>query len=177
VRAASVLITDDDPDTREMYAIYLTHCGLEVHTAVSGGDAIRSIARDRPDIVLMDFRLPDMDGGEAIRRVRGEPASERLPIIALTGLTTTADRARALSLGCDGFLAKPCSPEDVFNEVTKVLVKSWAARVEAHAQLRQRSEELIAELRINRQILCDRRGSASRLLAEIKALLPSIRRR
>jgi CheY-like chemotaxis protein len=128
--AATVLIADDDDDTRELYARYLAHHGLVVYGVGTGTDALRVIGETLPDVVLVDFRLPDMDGRDILRRLREGRETADLPIIALTGCATLADRERAHGLGCDAFLGKPCEPDSVLMAVMRVLADRQARRAQ-----------------------------------------------
>jgi two-component system cell cycle response regulator DivK len=106
VPAISVLVVDDDPDARTMYRRYLKHAGCKVRTARDGRAAIEKVHRRAPDVIVMDLAMPKFDGWTASRWLKGSPATAHIPIIALSGLPTSREDARAV--GCDAFLAKPC---------------------------------------------------------------------
>lgn len=115
-----VLVVDDYEDSRTMCTEYLEFMGYRVSGAGDGREAV-SKAHDRPDLILMDLSLPRMDGWDAIRLLKQDKVTKEIPIIVLTGHALTGMRERALEAGCDGFLTKPCLPQDILEEVRKVL--------------------------------------------------------
>jgi CheY-like chemotaxis protein len=122
--APLVLIVDDFADAREMIHEYLEYSGFRAAEAVNGEEAIQKAHALGPDLILMDLSLPVIDGWEATRRLKKDPKTAHIPIIALTGhaLSGYADGARAA--GCDAFVAKPCLPEDVVREVRALLART-----------------------------------------------------
>lgn len=126
-----VLVVDDFEDNREMFAEYLELSGFQVAQAVSGRDALDRAFQLLPDVVLMDLSLPELDGWEATRRLKADPRTHHVPVIALTG-HALADHAReAKEAGCDAFLTKPCLPEMLVAEVRRQLAQGAAADPEA----------------------------------------------
>jgi two-component system cell cycle response regulator DivK len=119
-RSPLVLIVDDAKDNREGYAQYLQFCGFRTAEAETGLDALTEALRTHPDVILLDMRLPGIDGVEVTRRLRAG-GFESTPIIALSACVTEADIAAALASGCDAFLAKPCLPETVVDEIKRQL--------------------------------------------------------
>jgi CheY-like chemotaxis protein len=115
-----VLIVDDAVDNREGYVQYLQFCGFRTAEAATGLDALEEARRTRPDVILLDMRLPGLDGAEVTRRLRAS-GFDKIPIIALSACVTQADIATALESGCDAFLAKPCVPEVVVDEIKRLL--------------------------------------------------------
>jgi CheY-like chemotaxis protein len=116
-----VLVVDDYPDAREMYAEYLQFSGFDVIEAGNGMEAIERAADRAPDIILMDLSLPVMDGWEATRRLKADKATADIPIVALTGHALAGILEGAKKAGCDAFVTKPCLPEDLVKEIRKVL--------------------------------------------------------
>jgi two-component system cell cycle response regulator DivK len=108
--AKRVLVVDDNEDNRRILRDLLTHAGLEVVEALTGEDAVARAATDRPDLVLMDIQLPGIDGYEATRRIKAQPALARVPVIAVTSYALAGDEGKARDAGCDGYVAKPFSP-------------------------------------------------------------------
>lgn len=108
-----VLIVDDVPDNRELYVQYLTYFGYRAAEAGDGQDALEKAAGLKPDVVVMDLSLPGMDGWEATRRLKANPATRHIPVIALTGHALSGSDEHALAAGCDAFLTKPCDPADL----------------------------------------------------------------
>jgi two-component system, cell cycle response regulator DivK len=118
---ALILLVDDYQDGREMYADALTFSGFRALEASSGLEALQ-LAIDRlPDLILMDLSLPGMDGWEVTQRLKKDARTKHIPIIALTAHALTEERERAEAAGCDGFLAKPCLPDELLAEVRRVL--------------------------------------------------------
>jgi CheY-like chemotaxis protein len=124
VEKSRVLIVEDYDDAREMYAEYLSSSGFEMQQAANGQDAIRQAIETRPDIVVMDLSMPVMDGWETVRRLRTDERTAQIPVVALTGHVLTEFSRRARQSGFDGFLTKPCLPEELAAEIRRVLVES-----------------------------------------------------
>ena len=116
-----ILVVDDFDDAREMYSEYLEFAGFRVETAKNGAEALDCAFKQPPDLILMDLSLPVMDGWEASRRLKADQRTKAIPIVALTGhaLAGYADGARRA--GCDAFVTKPCLPEALVNEITRIL--------------------------------------------------------
>jgi two-component system cell cycle response regulator DivK len=117
----TVLLVEDDPDNRAIYRTILEHFNYAVLEASDGETAIRMAHEAMPDVILMDVSIPVIDGWEATRRLKGDPATASIPIVALTAHALDADRATAEDVGCDGFLAKPVAPKRVVEEVDRVI--------------------------------------------------------
>lgn len=116
-----VLVVEDYQDAREMYAAYLQFSGFEVAEAANGVDAVAKTRELLPDIVLMDLALPQMDGWEATRRLKGDPATSHIPIVALTGHALAGHAEGAKQAGCDAFVTKPCLPDALVAEIRRLL--------------------------------------------------------
>ena len=104
-----------------MYRDYLEFCGFRVATAGDGREAIDKARDLTPDLILMDLSLPGIDGWEATRQLKQDPATARIIILALSAHALATEGARAKQAGCDGFIAKPCLPPDLVTEMTKHL--------------------------------------------------------
>jgi two-component system cell cycle response regulator DivK len=122
-----VLVVDDYPDAREMYAEYLQFSGFDVIEASNGVEALERAADSAPDVILMDLSLPVMDGWEATRRLKANKATADIPIVALTGHALAGILEGAKNAGCDAFVTKPCLPEDLVKEIQKVLDASTSS--------------------------------------------------
>jgi CheY-like chemotaxis protein len=103
----TILLVEDDQLNRDILARRLRKNGFNVLTAANGAEAWTLAQGGNPDVVLMDVGLPDIDGWEVTRRLRAEPQTQRLPIIALTGYIMPDERERALAAGCSDFHGKP----------------------------------------------------------------------
>jgi CheY-like chemotaxis protein len=119
--APLVLIVDDFEDNREMYAQYLLFCGLRVEEAGNGAEALDKAFASLPDLVVMDLSLPGVDGWEATRRLKANPRTKHIPVIALTGHALAGHSKGAFEAGCDRFLTKPCLPERLLEEIQRLL--------------------------------------------------------
>lgn len=119
-----VLLVDDYPDARDMYRVYLTFSGFEVIEAENGLEAIQMASDTPPDIILMDLSLPVMDGWEATRRLKSDPRTAGIPVVALTGHALAGISEGAREAGCDAFVTKPCLPDDLVREIRRVLAES-----------------------------------------------------
>ena len=109
-----------------MYASFFTAKGFRTFTATDGPSAIISARMDRPDVIVMDLSLPHMDGWEAIRRLKANPETADIPIIACTAHVLGNSCERAVDAGCNAYLDKPCLPVRLFTEVKRMLAKRAA---------------------------------------------------
>ena len=116
-----ILIVDDNLDAREMYGMYLQHEGFRWTEAVNGHDAITQTLVEQPALILMDATMPRMDGWEAIRILKDNPATKSIPLIMLTAHAYQEHRERAAEVGADAFLAKPVLPDQLAQEICRVL--------------------------------------------------------
>jgi len=116
-----VLVVDDYADNREMYSAYLRFQGLEVVEAANGTEALEHAFARRPDLVVMDLSLPGVDGWQATRILKADVRTKDIPVIAVTGHALAGAPERAAEAGCDGFLTKPCLPEDLLREIQRML--------------------------------------------------------
>jgi len=116
-----VLVVEDYQDAREMYAAYLQFSGFEVAEAANGIEAVERTTELLPDIVLMDLALPRMDGWEATRRLKSDPRTQHIPIVALTGHALAGHAEGAREAGCDSFVTKPCLPDALVAEIRRLL--------------------------------------------------------
>ena len=120
-----VLVVDDEEHITEMLAMGLGFNGFDVERAGTGREALDAIERRRPDLVILDVMLPDLDGFEVARRLRtSEGAGTRVPVIFLTARDTTHDKVEGLRLGSDDYVTKPFSIEELIERVRAVLRRS-----------------------------------------------------
>jgi two-component system cell cycle response regulator DivK len=117
----TVLLVEDNPHNRKIFSGMLAHAGFRVVEAVDGFEAMKLVAAEKLDLVLMDLSIPGIDGWECTRRIKGEPATKEIPVIALTAHAMRGDEERAREAGCDGYLSKPVSPKKVVEVVKKYL--------------------------------------------------------
>ncbi len=120
-----VLAVDDEEHITELLAMALGFNGFEVERCASGRDALHSIERRRPDLVILDVMLPDLDGFDVARRLRqSDRAGTRVPIIFLSARDATSDKVEGLRLGVDDYVTKPFSIEELIERVKAVLRRS-----------------------------------------------------
>jgi CheY-like chemotaxis protein len=123
-RGPLVLIVEDHGDTQYIYAAYFSAHGFRVQTGSDGETAVRRAIESKPDVIVMDLALPQLDGWEATRRIKKDPRTAHIPIVACTAHVLGTPVERALEAGCDSFLAKPCLPEDLLREVQRLLARA-----------------------------------------------------
>jgi CheY-like chemotaxis protein len=113
-----VLIADDNPDTRDMYALYLSTVGYSVETAADGREALVKALTLRPAAIVMDLHMPGVDGWRAMRELRNDAKTAKIPVIVLTGHDfKNYLKASAIAEGASSFLMKPCLPERLAQEI------------------------------------------------------------
>ena len=116
-----MLLVDDFEDGLELYAEYLTYRGFNVVVARNGTEAVLQAQLARPDIILLDLRMPGLTGTEAMRILRADRSFASTPIIALTAHALDDERNDALSAGFDAVIAKPCLPDALVASVERIL--------------------------------------------------------
>jgi two-component system OmpR family response regulator len=114
-----LLLVDDEDNLRSMLEAALRHLGFDVHSAANGRDALAAIPEVRPDMVVLDVMMPDLDGFEVCRRLRTE--GSKMPVLFLTAKDSTEDKVRGLTLGGDDYLVKPFSLEELVARINAVL--------------------------------------------------------
>jgi CheY-like chemotaxis protein len=116
-----VLLAEDFEDARELYRDYLEFSGFTVQTASNGREAIDQAIALLPDLILMDASMPVLDGWQATKELKANPATRHIPILALTAHAFDDARQEAKEAGCDGFVTKPCLPDDLVDQVRATL--------------------------------------------------------
>jgi two-component system cell cycle response regulator DivK len=105
-----ILVIEDQEDNRRILRDLLTSAGYETIEAVTGEEGVASAETQRPDLILMDIQLPGLDGYEATRRIKANPALRQIPIIVVTSYALSGDEAKAMQAGADAYVAKPYDP-------------------------------------------------------------------
>src|SRR6266545_3830588 len=140
-----VLVVDDGAANRELIGMYLGTIDCEVRLAADGVTALEMIADDPPDLVLLDLRMPRMDGYEVCRRIKAMPRGKLLPVVMITGLSQTRHRVAALEAGADDFMTKPLDGAEhvIFSLATAVEAKD--SFTERHTQRVGESARLLGQ--------------------------------
>jgi two-component system, cell cycle response regulator DivK len=116
-----ILVVEDTEDNRRILRDLLTRAGFELIEATDGQAGVSMATDHQPDLILMDIQLPVFDGYEATRRIKANPATRNIPIIAVTSYALSGDETKALAAGCDGYVAKPYSPRRILAMVHEFL--------------------------------------------------------
>ncbi|HMV28889.1 MAG TPA: response regulator [Anaerolineales bacterium] len=122
--AGRILIVEDNMDTYELVRFILEKNGFETFLAMNGRDGVNAATKQRPDLIIMDLSMPEMDGWTAMRLIKSDPAISSIPMIALTAHALPSDRKRAFDAGCDEYITKPMDLIDLLDTV-----KSWIQKV------------------------------------------------
>jgi CheY-like chemotaxis protein len=120
-----ILLVEDNELNRDMLTRRLQRRGFEVAVALNGLESLER-ARERPDLILMDMSLPEMDGWEATRRLKSDPSTCAIPVIALTAHAMSGDREKALEAGCNDFDTKPVDLERLVAKMQALLPRGGA---------------------------------------------------
>jgi CheY-like chemotaxis protein len=116
-----ILLVDDYEDALDIYGVYLQHTGFDVVFGRNGEEAVAAARAYRPDLILLDLRMPVMSGTDALHALRGDPTFASVPIVALTAHALEDERLRALAAGFNEVVTKPCLPDDLVVIVTRLL--------------------------------------------------------
>ncbi|MDR2454542.1 MAG: response regulator transcription factor [Bifidobacteriaceae bacterium] len=137
---AKLLVVDDEPNIRDLLATSLKFAGFSVITAATGGEAVAAAVEQRPDLIVLDVMLPDMDGFTVTRRLRER--GEHIPVLFLTARDNTYDKVHGLTVGGDDYVTKPFSLEEVVARIKAVLRRTNAGAEDDDAILRVGDVEL-----------------------------------
>lgn len=118
-----ILLVDDEEMNRDFLQRRLQKRGYDVITAVDGRDACTRMAILRPDLILMDMMMPNMDGLEATRCLRADPQTRDIPVIALTAQAMSGDREKVIEAGCDDYATKPIDLAELLEKIEVLLKK------------------------------------------------------
>ena len=116
-----ILIAEDDEMNRRLIKDVLMYYGYEVMEAANGEEAVKLAAKHKPDLVLMDLRMPVMNGAEAIRQLKNSSETKAIKIIAVTGLAMRGDRENTMKMGADGYMAKPIDIRQLPEAIERLL--------------------------------------------------------
>ena len=116
-----ILVIEDQEDNRRIMHDLLTSADFQVLDAVTGEEGVSSAEQHKPDLILMDIQLPDIDGYEATRRIKANPDLKSIPIIAVTSYALSGDDIKAFEAGCDAYVSKPFSPRALLAKIRQIL--------------------------------------------------------
>jgi two-component system cell cycle response regulator DivK len=116
-----ILVVEDQEDNRQIIRDLLSATDYEIIEAESGEQALEAVARQRPDLILMDIQLPGMDGYEATRQIKADPALRSITIIAVTSYALSGEEQKARAAGCDEYVPKPYSPRQLLAKIRQYL--------------------------------------------------------
>jgi CheY-like chemotaxis protein len=142
--AEKILIVDDDLDTLRLVGLMLQHQGYRINAASSGIQSILMAQSDKPDLILLDIMMPEMDGYEVARKLRSDPNTTSIPIIMFTAKTQVDDKVAGFEAGADDYLTKPTQPRELFAHVKAVLARGKKPSATAPSQPTTRSRGYIA---------------------------------
>ena len=120
---ARILVADDDEDIRMLVVMRLQHSGHEVEQVGDGATAVEQCRNDAPDLVVLDLMMPGMNGLDACRTIRADPALAKTPVILLTARAQSSDVEAGLAAGADDYITKPFSPRDLAARVDALLAQ------------------------------------------------------
>jgi two-component system cell cycle response regulator DivK len=118
-----ILVVEDQEDNRQILRDLLASADYEMSEAENGQEALDAVAKQRPDLILMDIQLPIMDGYEATRRIKGNPEWKDIPIIVVTSYALSGDEGKAREAGCDAYVTKPYSPRALLAKIREYMPK------------------------------------------------------
>jgi two-component system cell cycle response regulator DivK len=112
-----ILLVEDNPVNRRLAQFLLRSQGYEVREATTAQEAFDILKTERPDLIVMDIQLPGMDGLEATRKIKEQPSTADIPVVAVTSYAMKGDREKALAAGCAGYVTKPIDKDTFVREV------------------------------------------------------------
>ena len=116
-----ILVVEDQEDNRQIIRDLLSATDYEIVEAESGEQALEAVAKQRPDLILMDIQLPGIDGYETTRRIKADPALPSITIIAVTSYALSGEEQKARAAGCDEYVPKPYSPRQLLAKIRQYL--------------------------------------------------------
>jgi two-component system cell cycle response regulator DivK len=116
-----ILVVEDLDDNRQILCDLLSAAGFDLIEAVDGESGIAMAQAHKPDLILMDIQLPLIDGYEATRRIKADPALAHIPVIAVTSYALSGDEEKTRAAGCDAYVAKPFSPRQLLSKVRELI--------------------------------------------------------
>jgi len=123
-RRRRVLCVEDDREMIDLISLILEQRGYEVEGVTSGAEGLRAARRERPDLILLDLMMPEMDGWEVLRQLKNEDSLASVPVVVVTAKAQNIDRVLGLHIaGVDDYVTKPFGPEELLERIEKVLAR------------------------------------------------------
>jgi len=178
-----VLLVEDTLDTLEAFTHFLQSAGFRVETATNGRQAVEMARALRPDVIVMDLALPEVDGWEATHQIKSDPLTRHTPVVAFTGHAFQQSKESARQAGCDAFLVKPLDPAVLVSEIHRVVevrrqtraLAGTGSRYDLFLYVSPGSAPSLAARRIVEQLLSEFDPSAVRLeIREVSPLLSKV---
>ena len=116
-----ILVVEDTEDNRQILRDLLSMAGYDMIEAHDGAEGVAQASEHKPDLILMDIQMPVMDGYEATRRIKADPALKSIPVIAVTSYALSEGEEKARAAGCDGYVAQPFSPRQMLAKVREII--------------------------------------------------------
>jgi CheY-like chemotaxis protein len=116
-----ILLVEDNPVNRRLAVFLLRAHGYEVREATTAVEALEMLEKERPDLIVMDIQLPEMDGLEATKKIKEQPTTADIPVLAVTSYAMKGDRENALAAGCVGYITKPIDKVTFIQEIASHL--------------------------------------------------------
>jgi two-component system, cell cycle response regulator DivK len=116
----TALIIEDNPDNMVLITRFLEKFGYRTLQAVTGMEGFEMALQKRPDFIILDIQLPDIEGTEVLQKIRSSEIGTSIPVIAMTSYAMSGDREKLLSAGCDGYIEKPIDPDRVISQIRQL---------------------------------------------------------
>jgi two-component system alkaline phosphatase synthesis response regulator PhoP len=126
VRTKKAIIVEDNPALMEVLSLQLETFGFSVISANNGMEGVEKAITEKPDLILMDIMMPGMDGREAARRIRSNPETKDVPILATTVLFRESDLRSCIEAGCNDYIVKPFSPQELHEKILDFIPSAWS---------------------------------------------------
>lgn len=132
-----ILIVEDNMDNYELVRFILERAGYDVFLAMNGRDGVAAARLQKPDLILMDLTMPEMDGWLAAKKLKSDEITKSIPLYALTAHTLPSERKRALEAGCDGYVSKPIHMAGFLEMIERALGKNDKKKIQTSRQIMQ----------------------------------------
>jgi CheY-like chemotaxis protein len=117
----TALIIEDNEDNMRLITLLLEKSSYSTLQAFTGMQGYETALREKPDFIILDIQLPDIEGTEVLRKIRASAIGTSIPVIAMTSYAMSGDREKLLAAGCDGYIEKPIDPERVITQIRRVI--------------------------------------------------------